>query len=62
MIRDFDQVNQIVKQQNEQIVEVRDSPSETIPTAKNVPYSHLFDSNTGGLKNEKQLLERNRSL
>ena len=67
LLRDFEQIEEIVDKKSEQIVDAR-GPGDfaklneftqrenNIPDSKNVPYPALFDPNTGLLKEKEELM------
>ena len=59
LVRNFDQVNDNSSTNKEQIVDVRGAHDfneiGNIPNSKNVPYSDLFDQETGLIKSKEEL-------
>jgi thiosulfate/3-mercaptopyruvate sulfurtransferase len=69
LLRDFAAINENLVTGKEEIIDARgqadfervdplDGKENHIPKSKNVPYSDLFDNNTGIIKDKKELLER----
>lgn len=65
MKKDFEQIQKNIKSDKEQVVDVRgsaDFEAEHIPYSLNLPYSDLFDKNTGLIKTKDELLKRKKKL
>lgn len=70
MIRNYDQINTNLETKKEKIIDARSKEDfnkinpvlgvpNNIPNSVNIPYSELFDPNTGTIKNLDQLMNCN---
>ena len=72
LLRDFNAINNNILSNKEQVIDARgpadfekidpDGAENHIPNSMNVPYGDLFDSNSGLIKDRKEILERKVSI